>query len=128
MFRRRGGFDRQMKIPSFGGEVPAGNQISLGDRAALDGHRVEFSAHLLAELNHIQRLVYMQRARVALGVAAVVIVNAVGQIGVLLNLAEDQASADGMRGTRRDEHRVIGLHGDAREVVFRGALLDRLAK
>ena len=50
----------------------------------------DLPAALLAETHHLERFFDVQVARLALRVAAVVIVDAVGEIGVLLNFAEHQ--------------------------------------
>ena len=66
----------------------------------------------------------MEGAEVAVLVAAVVVVDAVGGVGVLLDLADEDARADGVDGARGNEEHVPPLHGHAVEDVGEAALLD----
>ena len=63
------------------------------------------------KVRHFQGFFDVQFAWVAVGVDASVIVNAVGQIRIFLDFAEDHVRANGVRRARGNEKRVAGLHG-----------------
>ena len=49
-----------------------------------------------------------------IGLRPVVIEDAVGDVGMLLDFAEKHAGTDGVRGSRGDEEGISGLHGKPR--------------
>ncbi len=122
------------KFPFLGGEIGASGEIGF-PYAAADGapatagrHRLDASAGLFSEADHFERLLDVQRARLALGVAAVVIINAVGEIGLLLNFAEHQARADGVHGAGGDEDGVARADRNSFETLHDPALRDGVDK
>jgi len=48
----------------------------------------------------------MQFPRLSTGVSTVVIIDAIGEVGALLNFAEDETAADGVSGAGRYKHRI----------------------
>ena len=60
----------------------------------------------------------MQLARISLWVDAIEIVEAIGEVGVLLDFAKDHACADGVRHSGRDEKRVASENRQALEKNF----------
>jgi hypothetical protein len=83
---------------------------------------------LFSEAHHLERLTYVKRSRLAVGADAVVIENAIGNVRVLLNLAQHNAGADGVRRTGRNEHGVARAHSDAFEAIFYGTVGESAAK
>ena len=67
----------------------------------------------------------MQVARLALRVAAIVIEDAIGDVRVLLDFAEDEAAADCVRGAGGNEDGITGAHRNVFEAVLGGAVGDR---
>src|ERR1700723_4023519 len=94
------------ELPALSGEIAAGDEESLGDATAGNCCRGSFAADVFAETNHVERFFKMKFARFSSCIAAVVIVDAISEIGALLNFAEDEASADGVGGASGDEHRI----------------------
>jgi len=70
------------------------------------------------EVHDVQRLFNMQFARVAAGVEAVVIVDAIGEVGVFLDFAEDHAGANGVASTGGNEDGVSGGDRDGIKESF----------
>ena len=60
----------------------------------------------------------------AVGVAAIVIVDAIGEIGVLLNFAEHQARRRSCARCRRERKCVAGTHRNVLQAIFGGAVGD----
>ena len=78
-------------------EVAVGKHLAVckAVRATGEADRVNFLRREGA--HHVQRLFHVQGAQVAVLVAAVVIVNAVGQVAVLLNFGNQNSAADGVQ-------------------------------
>ena len=95
---------------------------------AIRGHARRFHQLRLEviEIDARQRLRQMQIARMAVQAHAVPIEHAVGGIGILLDLKDHQAVADGMDPPARQEHRVAGAHRDAVKAIGHVAVVDLL--
>ena len=87
-------------------------------------HGIDFAAALLAELDYLQCFFDVQVARLALRVAAIVIVDAIGDVRVLLDFAEDEAAADGVRGAGGNEDGIARAHRNVFEQILGGAVHD----
>ena len=59
---------------------------------------------------------------------AVPIVHAVGGVGVLLDLEDDEAAADGVDAAAGEKHGIASANGDAMETISDGAGVDLLLK
>ena len=116
--------NRLRKFPFLDREITAGDEVRFGDGAALDSKRLDFSAVLLAEANHVKCFLDVQCACATVRIAAIVIVNAVSDVGVLLNLAEDISGTDCVNCARRNEDGIAGNERDAIETIFSGAACD----
>ena len=88
------------------------------------GNRVEREG----QVGHVQRLLQVQFAAVAVLVHAIPVVEAVGDVGRLLDFVEHDARADGMDAARRNEAHVARMHRhaaqerlDCRALFARGA-------
>ena len=125
MFARRFRRDRCGELPALGGEIAAGGEKSLSDAVAGNCCGDNFAAELFAETDHVEGFFEMQLARFSTGVATVVIVHAIGEVGTLLNFAEDEAAADGVSGTGRDKHRIARAQWNVLQGVFDGSIGDR---
>ncbi len=101
---------------------------NLSHRPARNPHRLNFPAALFSKTDNFKRLLDMQFARLALGVASPVIVNAIRQIRVLLNLAQYKPRANRMRRPRRNEDGLARTHSDSLQTLFRSPAADGLLK
>ncbi len=72
----------------------------------MDLRRLDFSSALFAKPNHIEGFFDVQLAGAALRIAPVVIIDTVGEVGVLLNFAEHQSGADRVRRASWNENGV----------------------
>ena len=120
--------DALAEFPHFRGEVPAGDEIGLGHRAALNAQRFNPPAALFAEVDDVEGLLDVQRACFPARVAAVVVVHAIGEVGVLLDLAEHHTRADCVHRAGGNEDGFAGLHWQMLYTVLRRALQDGLAE
>ena len=123
MVGRGDALDAFAEFPLFRSEVFANGEASLGDRAAMNLRRLDFPSALCAKPNHIESFFDMQARGGSLRVGAIVIVHAVGYVGMLLNLAQEQSRADGVRGACGNENGVVFL-GECDQAIFRGAVFD----
>ena len=71
--------------------------------------RLDFSSALFAKTNHFEGFFDMQLAGAAFRVAPVVVVDAIGEIRILLNFAEHEPGADGVRRASWNENGVARL-------------------
>jgi len=80
----------------------------------------------IIEVNRGERFADVEGARLAGIVHAIPIVDPVSGVGVLLNLSNDQAGADGMEATRWYEQRFTGMNGELVKTFLEGrtALFD----
>ena len=77
---------------------------------------------------HRQSLLDVQVALLAVLADATVIVHAIGYIGVLLDLGDQDPLADRVKGAGLDEQDVALFHGDSVEHLKQCVLLDPLSK
>src|SRR5580700_6436425 len=104
MLIRGSGRDRLRKLPFLGREITAGDKKRFSQRAASNCHWFNLAAALLSKANYLECLLDMQFARSALGVAPIVIVNAIRQIRMLLYLTKHEALANRVRCASGDEN------------------------
>src|SRR5580704_11850200 len=122
MLARTRGSDALGEFPFLGGEVTTGDVVSFGHSAAFNAYGINFAAALLAELNDLKRLFDMQIAQLAFAVTAIVIVDAIGDVRVLLDFAQDQARADRVRGSGGNKNRIASTHRNVFEAILGGAV------
>src|SRR5260370_17497068 len=72
------------EFPLLHGEIPAGGAIRFLQRTVLVLHRLDLSRARGPKIHHRQRFFNVQFPRAAFGVHAVVVVEAVGQVGAFL--------------------------------------------
>jgi hypothetical protein len=80
--------------------------------------RLDFPAGVRTEIYHLQGLIHMECARFALGIAAFVIVDSIGKVGVLLDFTDHHVWADGMRESRWNEESVTSVNFVRLKKVF----------
>ena len=68
----------------------------------------------------------MELARLAVQAQAAVVVDAVGDVGRLLDLGDEAAAADGVDASGREEEHVAGMHVVAGQHLGDGAVRDAL--
>src|SRR5579875_3546265 len=93
----------------------AGDKVAAGHQAAINvirgsgqNDRLHLDTRRWFVLRDIQRAFDMQFARATSRVQAPIIVHAVGDIGVFLELVEQNAAANSVYGTRRHKDHVTG--------------------
>lgn len=79
---------------------------------------------VVGEVHALEGLFDVEVARVAVGVGAIPIVDAVGGVGVLLDFEQHDARAEGVDASRWDEENVAAFGGDAVEKVGDVALFE----
>ena len=77
---------------------------------------------------HVQRLFRVQCAGLAVRTHAPVVVHAVGHVGVLLHLGNDDALADGVQRAGRDKEAVPLMHRHSIQHLGQGVIFDTLRK
>ena len=105
-------------IPSLRGEKFASGQQMLVRVRRMQRQRRNFAAARAIEASNLQRLFQMQLPQFAVGIHAAVIVNAIGQIRILLDFANDHARQNGVLRSRFDEIRFSGVHGITHKKIF----------
>jgi len=78
----------------------------------------------IGKIDALQRFLHVQLARLAVGIDAIPIEDAISRVGILLNLKNHQARADRVDPTARQEHRVAGVYGDAVKTFLDRAFAD----
>src|SRR5512133_962511 len=97
--------DPEMAFPRLGPAFFADRQgDDLGDEVLRAHYAVRYRAGVDAEVGDARGLVYVQLAR------APVVVQAVGDVAVLLDLAEDDAGSDRVHGMGGGEVGLAGAH------------------
>src|SRR5690348_15150365 len=79
--------ERFREVPDFSNEIGASRQVSFFCRSLLNLNAGKPSASLGPKLKHVKRLADMQRAGRAIRLAPVVVEDAIGDVGMLLNFA-----------------------------------------
>src|SRR5712675_1435069 len=98
--------DRGAKIPAFGGEVATGGEQSLMDAFARQMQWGHLGGDRSAKVHHLQSFLNMQFTGAPAIIHAVVIVNTIGQVRILLHLAQNHAWTNGVRRTGPDKESV----------------------
>lgn len=106
------------QVPSLAGEVAAGCQENSLVPTTGKGQRRDLGAWRISKIHDVKGFLEVQFARFAVGVETPVVEHAVGEVGVLLNLAEDHPGTDGVRSARGKEERVASGDGVSDEKVF----------
>ena len=88
----------------------------------------EVMLHRRGAQGDVQRLFHMQGAGLAVRADAAIVVDAVGHVGVLLHLGDDDALADGVQRARRDEEAVALVYGRGVQNFRQGVVFDALLK
>src|SRR5208282_6057923 len=87
-----------------------------------------FFSQLFAEVDDVEGLADVERALAAVRAFSLVVVDAVGDVGLFHDFAEHDAVADGVHGARGNVNRVAGSDGNARDEGFERAVVDGAAK
>ena len=82
----------------------------------------------MVKVQHIHRFIYVQRPHGAVFLAAIVIVHAISDVGILLNFTKHRTGADGVRRACRDEDGVACGNRNAIQTVLDIAFVDGAAK
>ena len=106
-----GDLECMLNGPEFGGEIGAGYEERSLEAKGWDTERTGFDFLRLIELQHVERFFNVQVALFSVGVRAIVVVDAVGEIGILLDFADGHAGADGVGSAGRDIEIVTGMNG-----------------
>ena len=80
--------------------------------------------HDASALGHRQRLGYVQSTGLAVRAHAAVVVDPVGHVGILLDLGDHDALADGMQGAGGDEEHIALVHRGRVQHLGEGVVLD----
>ena len=75
----------------------------------------------LVEVNHLERLLNVERPQLAGGVDAVPIEQTEGRVARLLDFRDHQSRAQGVDGPGRDEHTVARLRFEGVQTLFHAA-------
>ena len=130
VFRRGLRTQRPRKLPLFGREVSGTprSTSSLRD-ARIDSHRRDLYPRMSHQISS-RRAPFRtcKLPRLAVRIAPIVVVNAVGNVGKLLNLAQYQASADRVHRAGRNEDCVARVHRHVNQSVFSRPVRDHLHK
>ena len=78
----------------------------------------------MLEINDCHSFFDVQLAGMALRVHALEIVQAIGQVGILLHFAKDHASADSVRGAGRNKESVAAGNRQALKEILQTTLFD----
>ena len=75
-------------------------------------HQVRCECLRLGRLTprHLKRLLDVKSPRIPQGIPAVIIIDAIGQIGALLDLGDEDAGTDRMQSARRDKEYIPGFY------------------
>lgn len=103
-----GNFERVLNGPEFGGEIRASNEERSLEAKGWHTEGGGFDFLGLIELHDGERFFDVEVALFSVSVSAVVIVYAVGEIGILLDFADGHAGADGVGSAGRNVE-VIAL-------------------
>jgi hypothetical protein len=123
----RGGSQKwDVENPFFRCKVRAGDKESLFCSGVLKTQGLELCAGLRAETHDGESFLNMKFAHATLSVGPIVVEDAIGEIGVLLNFAEDKTRSNRMRRACGYEDRFAFGHWHMLEAVFRRAIRDRL--
>src|SRR3974390_2882305 len=115
-------------LPTLGGEKGAsGEQVLVGIRR-MQGKRQNLSAARSFEGSHLERFLDMQVTRLARGIDAAIIIDAIGQIRILLYFANDHPRTNGVLGARRDEVSLARTDRIAQEELLDGSFGDGVQK
>ena len=79
-------------------------------------------------IGHAEGLLHMELAGLAVGTQPSVIVDPVGDVGILLDLRDDQSGADGMEGSGLNKKHVPGLYGHTVQNLLQRPVLDPAGK
>src|SRR5690349_15755933 len=91
------------KIQPLGREIAAGTKkLSVMFRGAEIDVR-NLAATGKAELDHIERLFDVKLARLSVGIATVIVVDAIGKVGIFLNFADHHVGTYGVGHSRGNE-------------------------
>ena len=107
------------------------DEVAVGVGEVLDaaddrgGHRAGLN-RLLVEVHALDALLDVQRAGGAVGLLAVVVVDAVGHVAGLLGLEDHRAALDGVDGAGVDLEEVALVDGHLVEQIGPAALVDHL--
>ncbi len=63
-----------------------------------------------AELDHVERLFDVKLARLAVGVVPVIVIDAIGNVGIFLNFADHHVGANGVRHSRGNEEGIARVN------------------
>lgn len=86
------------------------------------------AAMLCPEIEHIKGLTNVQGPKRAIGLSPVIVEDAISDIGMLLYLAEQNAGADCVGASCRNEKSISGLDGEPRQALFNIPVRKRLTK
>ena len=104
------------------GELAAGGQDGpLGAIFRVAGQGSSLSAVGRTKMDGLESLFEVQFAGLAIAAQAAPVVDAVGQVAVLLNFGQHNPAADGMDGSGRNEHRRARLDGEPVQQGFDAA-------
>ena len=112
-----------VQVVDAGGEVLAGNDFVL---RVLDGGVGGAVLRIDLIVDGILRELCVELARLAVQAQAAVVVDAVGDVGSLLDLGDEAAAADGVDASGREEEHVAGMHVVAGQHLGDGAVRDAL--
>ena len=94
------------KFNALGGEIAASSEERAVHAGFSYGKGSHFGAFRWVKRKYVQRFLDVEFARIAMGIHAAVIVDAIGKVGIFLDFEDDHIRTDGVRCARRDKKSV----------------------
>src|SRR5260370_2679062 len=128
MFWIRKSFSWRADFPSFGCEIAAGSEQRILHPVAGQMNPGGLAANGPAELNYIQGFLNLKFSRLPLRIHTSIVVDAIRQVRIFLDLTKDHSRANCMWCARWNEERVSWLYSPVNKEIFQSLSFDGCQK